>query len=83
MYCQICGTEQGIKFRKRSGLVLCTQCHNITPKKVSQKKFDKLYWGKDFNTIDESTRRSFYSDYRMSVCQSVEEYIRVTTGLAS
>ena len=83
MYCQVCGSEHTVQFRKRSGLVLCTQWHKVTPKKASRKKFDKLYWGKAFDTIDELTRQSFYSDYQLSTHQSVEEYIRVTIGLVS
>ena len=76
MYCQVCGSEHIVQFRKRSGLALCAQCHKVTPKKVSRKKFDKLHWGKAFGAIDESTRQSFYRDYQLSTYQSVEEYIR-------
>ena len=83
MYCQVCGNEDAVRFRKRSCLVLCAQCHKTTPKKVSRKKFDKLYWGRDFDTVDESTRQSFYNDYCISMHRSVEEYVRTTREVAS
>ena len=83
MYCQVCGVEDAVRFRKRSGLTLCTPCHKTTPKKVSRKKFDKLYWRKECESVDESTRQSFYNDYRMSAYQSVEEYRRYTIETVS
>lgn len=80
--CKICGHEdkkEKLIFRTSPFGYFCPSCSKYTPKKASRRNFDKAYWGKDKNTVPESTKIEFYSDYCASEC-TLSEYISQTTG---
>jgi hypothetical protein len=66
MYCKICGSEEGAKWRHKQRNRLCVPCLKTTPAKIPWESFDKRYWGKNFRDVPLSTRREFYADYKAS-----------------
>ena len=67
MYCRICGSEDdSVKYCERQRNTLCKYCRKGMPAKLSRAAFDLAYWGKDFEQVQESTRREFYADYKTS-----------------
>lgn len=80
MQCKICGDENRVEYRPRSGMFLCPYCHKETPAKATRDEFDHLYWGDDIETVPQSTRKEFYEDYRTSNYGPVAEYIKATTS---
>ena len=62
--------------------MMCDQCADETPDKMSRAEFDIKYWGvSDWGDVPECTRREFYSDYRVSK-HTLDEYVLVTTEYA-
>jgi ribosome-binding protein aMBF1 (putative translation factor) len=81
MYCKICGSPTA-KYRERSRMTLCADCHHMTPAKVSREMFDHMYWGDRIESVPASTRREFWEDYQSSTIGPVEVYIARTTSQA-
>ncbi len=80
MQCRICGEERGVSYHADKRQTLCAFCAADTPSKVGGNQFDRLYWGVEFGTVPESTRREFYDDYLAST-HNVPDYIRATTSV--
>ena len=80
MYCKICGTEYKVKFRPSKLQNLCEFCNKETPKKMSKHNFDKKYWGKDFESVPQSVRSEFYSDYLAS-SNTFKKYLEETVDI--
>lgn len=76
MACKICGDENAKYYPSKLGS-FCPTCAKETPRKVSRECFDLAYWGKERETVPESTKREFYDDYKSSVC-NLERYIAET-----
>jgi len=79
MYCRICGTDQSVKYRRGPRMNMCGCCSKDTPKKSSYENFNKRYWS-DPRLVTESVKRSFYNDYKTSMC-NLEQYIDQTTDI--
>lgn len=81
-YCKICGTERGIAYRERSGMVLCGSCHSDTPAKVGFGEFCRGYFDSEPDAMpgpDRRIAREFFDDYRASRHGSVASYRAATT----
>lgn len=77
MTCRICGSEKGIQYRARSGMVLCSVCHKETPAKASWNEFKseiESLCGEKIQGAHERSLRSFYADYKTSTIGAVEQY---------
>lgn len=86
MYCRICGETNGIQYYPSKHNTLCRHCAKDTPRKVSRETFDREYWKSDDHnegpdSVPESTKREFYSDYLAST-HTLPEYIERTTSYA-
>lgn len=79
MYCRICGAIENANLRGGRRGVLCDSCAADTPRKASRAAFEAAYWGRDVDSVPESIRAEFYSDYRASIC-TLPEYIKQTTS---
>lgn len=77
MYCRICGSSKNTSYNSSLRYVVCPQCAEGTPEKVSFEDFCERYFAGDL-LADESTKRSFYEDYLYSK-DTLDEYIESTT----
>lgn len=82
MYCRVCGVRENVEYRPSKLQTLCDPCSKETPRKIGREEFDAAYWkGEGADTVPESTKREFYSDYKTST-HTLEEYIEATTRQA-
>jgi hypothetical protein len=78
MQCRVCGDENNVSFRNRSGWFLCNSCHRDTPRKASREDFDLIYWEGQAESVPASTRQAFWEDYRASNFGPITSYIDAT-----
>lgn len=79
MHCRICGDENGVTYRPTKRQALCESCNADTPDKVSRDIFNRYYWPKEAReTVPDSTKAEFYSDYLASE-HNLMQYIDATT----